>query len=494
MRTPIEAQELLAKKAFEEEEAHMQEALNKWQQAEVTARNNNKDFRRPKPLEPGWTMRTTRVPLYPSVQQRGKLYGLMAGARNAYNIALGKIKASQDVTGQRIKFNQTSFRENAGLRDSDLKAAIQFGTPDQARRARLALLCPSFGRDQALLELLRAYQSSFELKKQKIIRKFNMKFRSYRAPKNGRESVSVSPNTIRAVSDETTAPIAGFRISPTRLGEEPIPCQKIALEKVEGAKMHRLVYLKRTGRFYLDLVHRVQTGRAQEEATTPWRSWNKVVSCDPGVREFVTTYDPDGTTLQFDMNASILKSTQRIDKLKSVRAKNRPDLTVHKRARRNRNLKRKIRREEQKRINRVKFIHEVIINYLVNRYDHIILPIFGVSGMVRKEPEHGYNTRSAARRTIGPSTVRLMYNQAHFRFRQRLVSKVESTPKKRVWFCTEEYTTQCCSCCGLHRRVGGAKEFSCSNRKCGYRCGRDHNAARNIMLKGLFVGPLVSAT
>mmetsp|Transcript_2795 Transcript_2795/g.6744 ORF Transcript_2795/g.6744 Transcript_2795/m.6744 type:complete len:188 (-) Transcript_2795:12-575(-) len=64
-----------------------------------------------------------------------------------------------------------------------------------------------------------------------------------------------------------------------------------------------------------------------------------------------------------------------------------------------------------------------------------------------------------------------------------LASKVVMRGKELA-VVTEEYTTQCCGRCGnLNKKVGGAKVYKCA--ECGFQCGRDENAARNIFLKYL---------
>lgn len=87
-------------------------------------------------------------------------------------------------------------------------------------------------------------------------------------------------------------------------------------------------------------------------------------------------------------------------------------------------------------------------------------------------------------RPLNKTTVRNMLTWSHYKFFTRLQHKLGPT---RLLECTEEFTTKTCGNCGkLHQTIGASKVFKCPNEpKCNYIADRDHNAARNIMLKVL---------
>jgi putative transposase len=69
---------------------------------------------------------------------------------------------------------------------------------------------------------------------------------------------------------------------------------------------------------------------------------------------------------------------------------------------------------------------------------------------------------------------------SHYKFKTRLINKAREYANCRVIICSEEYTSQTCSECEfLHCKIGGAKEFKCS--QCNQKLDRDFNAARNIL-------------
>jgi transposase len=69
-----------------------------------------------------------------------------------------------------------------------------------------------------------------------------------------------------------------------------------------------------------------------------------------------------------------------------------------------------------------------------------------------------------------------------FVLKQRLSHKATERNKK-VYYVNEAYTTQTCSCCGTLNNPEASKEYFCI--KCGTTVGRDVNAAKNILMKGL---------
>jgi IS605 OrfB family transposase len=73
-------------------------------------------------------------------------------------------------------------------------------------------------------------------------------------------------------------------------------------------------------------------------------------------------------------------------------------------------------------------------------------------------------------------------NLKFFLFKQRLLYK-SKIKRKTVVFVPEQYTTKTCSSCGLQNDPGKSKIYNC--KKCKKTFGRDTNAAKNILLKGL---------
>ena len=76
------------------------------------------------------------------------------------------------------------------------------------------------------------------------------------------------------------------------------------------------------------------------------------------------------------------------------------------------------------------------------------------------------------------SIARSDFLNVRVRVRHPCFFSLYASYRKELAVVTEEYTTQCCGRCGvLNKNLGKAK--------CGLKCGRDENAARNIFLKYL---------
>src|SRR6185503_21373547 len=86
-------------------------------------------------------------------------------------------------------------------------------------------------------------------------------------------------------------------------------------------------------------------------------------------------------------------------------------------------------------------------------------------------------------RKLNSKTARGMLTWSHYSFKQRLLAKARALGDRcKVVIVDESYTSKTCTGCGwLHHRLGGNKLFKCG--QCGLEIGRDHNGARNILLK-----------
>lgn len=251
-----------------------------------------------------------------------------------------------------------------------------------------------------------------------------------------------------------------------------------------------------------------------------------VLSIDPGIRTFLTGYDPSGRVIEFAKgdfhrietlceHADDLQS--RIDILRNsgevrsipdyrrrrMRGPSRSEITEDGRKKRTRvrtdarlrtgedtsgrvgiftgrKRKKKIRRMRRALLRAyarirhiVNDVHRRAAKWITLNYRYVFIPIFETSRMVRRHP----------RRVISSKTARNMMTWSHYRFRQTLLYSAKKHPWCTVHIVSESYTTKTCGVCGELTNIECSKIFKCSNKSCGACADRDFNASRNILLR-----------
>jgi IS605 OrfB family transposase len=191
--------------------------------------------------------------------------------------------------------------------------------------------------------------------------------------------------------------------------------------------------------------------RNESQATLSSSCGDTIISLDPGIRKFMTGYDPNGKSIIFAEGscAELSKLLLKVDKLSNYR--------------RRRNLWNKIK-------NLIKELHWKISNFLTTRYDHILLPDFRTSQMVVKG------------KPLGKMTRRLMNMFSFYKFKTKLTYKCNSREKK-IYTVDESYTSKTCGRCGTLNDIKSSETYICYS--CNYKIDRDILGSRNILLKNL---------
>ena len=373
--------------------------------------------------------------VYPTPEQKKTLLRWFGTARWTYNACLEAIE--KEGTKKRKK----------ELRAKCLNAAAFADKPD----LRWVLETPYDVRDEAMNDLLKAYKTCFSVGKP-----FKMKCRKQETQsiailathwnrKGGEYSKLFGPKIMR--STEGLPDVLGYdsRLIMTRLGEFYM-CIPLPL-KVQGDNQAP------------DL--------SQHTQGDPLLAG--VIALDPGVRTFMTGYDPSGKTVEWgkaDMGR-IDRLCHFLDDLHSRWGQK--EVRHRKRYR----LKKAARRMRKKIRNLVDECHRKLSRWLVENYRVVLIPSFRTSEMVRR-----------GQRRIRSKTARAMCTWAHYRFRTRLLDQAREFPWCRVIEVREDYTSKTCGRCGhIHQRLGGSKVFRCP--ACGFELDRDLNGARNILLRYL---------
>jgi putative transposase len=189
----------------------------------------------------------------------------------------------------------------------------------------------------------------------------------------------------------------------------------------------------------------------------------RVCAIDPGVRDFIAIYDPQGFTISVnDGNEKIFNQCLEIDRIQSRLSKSK--------SKRERYRLRKLKYRMHQRIKaKVADMHQKCSKWLSDNYTEVLLPKFATSQMTSRQNR------------ISCSASRSMLTWSHYKFKKMLEYKMQRSGG-RVIECTEEYTSKACTCCGrINRKLTGQKVYKCSN--CNMVLDRDLNGARNIFLK-----------
>ena len=226
----------------------------------------------------------------------------------------------------------------------------------------------------------------------------------------------------------------------------------------------------RSGKYYLcvPLPLNIQTDIPKPLPTTP-----SIISLDPGVRTFMTCYDPINQLIiewgPGDIN-KIYDLCLEIDDLQSEMAQLRHHGTSNKILR-----MRKVKDRMHTKIkNMIQDFHCRLVKWLVENYNQIILPDFNVANMV-------YNIDG--KRKIRSKTALQMLTWSHCEFRDRLIEKTREYPACKIYLVEEAYTTKTCTRCGRINDPGGSKIYKCGY--CNLTIDRDINGARNIFIKNV---------
>lgn len=189
----------------------------------------------------------------------------------------------------------------------------------------------------------------------------------------------------------------------------------------------------------------------------------RTIALDPGVRTFLTGYDPEGNiiTIGDGEHSRITKMFEDIDKMKRGEDEDKDEFKLRR------------RKAYSKIKNCVKEIHNKSILFLIENYDTILVPEYGTKSMISNNDK------------LNSKTKRMLQQYSFYSFKTKLFQKCDIYNKNFV-LVTEEYTSKTCSMCGnLNTKLGSSKEYKCTKTECGIEMDRDVNGARNIFIKNM---------
>jgi putative transposase len=365
------------------------------------------------------SIRCRSVRIYPNNSQRKFLRSWLGTSRFVYNRALASLKKGEDKPSfQSLRNKYVTFKNTKIVQEWETQ------TPKDIRAG-------------AIKDLVTAYKSAFTNLKNGNINNFNLGWRT----KRKESSISIPKSAIsfegRKVSIYPKYNLGAIKVSRDRCLQDLIVNHDCRLGIKNGA-------------WYLYIPITIPT-RKKSSSTT--------CALDPGVRKFQTIYSEE-EVIKITIRRQLIKKLQaRIDLLQSLKDQKLVSGSRWKRGR---------LRVQRKLTYLIDDLHWRTIGFLSRNYSTVIIPRFESQEMSMKNKN----------RTCNRNLLQLK----HFMFRKRLEDKFSLIQGTKVIECTEEYTSQTCTSCGiLNKSLGSSEWYSCKN--CGLEVDRDINGARNIYLK-----------
>jgi transposase len=435
----------------------------------------------PEPTPPGkrrkrevdGVLRSYKIRMFPTEEQKRELKRCFSTARHAYNYAVNEINnngAGWKGYGVRDQYNHTGQRPD-----------WTEGVNDQFVRSGIADACKAF--DTAHKNMLAGN-----------ITQFQVHYRSHRRTKTEALSFEGDGDAIKKRSpllafERTAHSMRKNRAECTvrfgsnlkahggiRLQDHSHVIEKLLAEGNRLQEPGKILWDKRSNAFYLQYLYVLPL---QDDPDPQFVNNRPIVATDPGTSTFLTFFSPtygdhgmflNGMRRQLqdrcyaiDQRTSAV--TLRANALKANQYGNRTKRQAqHTFAR----LKRKLAKERIRLHNWMEAAHYHVCNLLLSNFDIIVAPKLAVKQMV---PRKG--------RVFGSQTARAMLTWSHGLFTQRLHSARARYAGKYVLTDFGEPGTSktCCHCAKWHKKLGGAKIFECP--RCGIRVDRDVAGARN---------------
>ena len=339
---------------------------------------------------------------------------------------------------------------------------------------------PAKIRDAAVLDV---HKACMALKAKEKRFKRQLRFRTSKDHSHSIyvESQMLNCKTFSSVFSPLFGTVTDRRVMRTECGKE--------LPKVFDSDV-RVQYERLTDRFFICMSVEIAarkpetqgppSGELSAEMQVEEEVVRHVAAIDPGIRTFVTLYDPGRERIvewgmhggrkdgRHDGTELLGWLTRKIGKLEKAARQ------AHGRHRQ------RIRRLANRIRQRVKDLtvelHHKLALWLCRNYSVVLLPKFGVKGISRRK-----GLPVGKRRAICRNAVRKLAQMSPFTFRQFLLHKAREFGT-RVIVCDEYYTSKTCTRCGmLNNGLGASKTFVCPT--CSARYDRDAGAARNILLR-----------
>lgn len=372
-----------------------------------------------------------RLRFYPNHAQRELLDKCFKVHKYFYNKALTYAKSVEFK-----KISLINIRTNILVRDKDM---------DEHDPEVWTQEIPYDCRQLAIKCFVNAFKAANALKKLKHIKSFDMK--------------PLDDNSTNIVYCDASALNTEYELFVKRLGKNSQLRFRGRMRKyisnLQNTKDFSIIR-DNANRYYLCLssIKNKEDSKPNDDA---------IVSIDPGVRTFATTYSQNECIKYGNGFAS------KLDKIYS-KCSDLSELCTNTNHSKRYNITRRCKKIRAKIKNKVSDFQWKLARELLNKHDVILLPSFNVQGMVKNNPNSNMN--------------RQMLLLSHYKFKQKLLYKAKTIAGKTVIICNESWTSKTCSNCGnINMELGSSEVYNCG--KCNRSIDRDVNGSRNIFIRSL---------
>jgi hypothetical protein len=428
-------------------------------------------------------MRTYKVLMLPTREQKIELKRCFAVTRHAYNYANERIRRA----GTRADFIE--------LRNEWIKRPplLWASAPHTKVATRM--------QQHAIKQCVDAYVSNYAIKKKNHHHKFEVKYRSLRdtitetlviekdqvtRSKSGvctRKRFEAINNMMSTRRSECLLHLGSnlARSGGIRLQDSSKVIDLLLAEQTRLKENAKIMWDKRLGTFHFIYTYE----QPKLEDPDPGFERKRIVATDPGLAPFQEWYSPtsgehgvllDGGRAGKAARCKAIDVLQaRLDRRRNgpmVTAQRRRECSWRKQKKRYTKTTRRLRKRFQRACaglrNWMENGHYAAANFLLEKHDVIIQPILNVKELT-----------DTGKRNLNSKSARAMYTWGHYLFRQRLKSAVSRYPGRHVYETSEPGTSKTCTNCGSWN-TGlklGDKVFDCP--VCHIQVDRQLAGARN---------------
>ncbi len=355
-----------------------------------------------------------QIKIVPTVDQKNILLEWIELSRIIYNLTVRYLKHNECKSFYTLR--------------SSVKQLFNYSFKQRILKSKL----PVHVIDNSIKDVIKARKTAFALLKTKHIKRFRLRFKKRSKP----------TQTIVIEHQDFSKSKNGFYIN--ALGELK---SSLCIRRSDISHDCRLTYDNNKNLFILHLPIDATTLVSSSKYNT--------CSIDPGLKTFLTIYNPEKECMKIMNRDSTKKLTRLLIKKVSLEKLKRTNI-----------VKRAMLKNNRKIYNNVKELHYKSARLLCDNYDNIYL------GKL--------STQSIVKGSLSSFEKHFAHALSHFTFSQILGNKCKEFGKK-LYYVDESYTSKTCGNCGSLYNVNQSRVYNCPN--CLHTYDRDMNAARNILIK-----------